>query len=395
MWYRSLLSEEDEDDIFDVMKSPARICEMDINITCFLLEKCASLLEESFPALEYLRLESQDTATGGRETVVFPDNFLGNSAPRLRVIHLQDTVFPSLPRLLSTSKNLVSLQLENIPTRGIFTAQELAVGLSTATQLESLKIGLYNGVIFPRPSRQDEFDPRSVLPALLEFQYVGDSSYLNDFASRIDTPIVEQIGASFYCDIDGYDTYELCKLFARGEELRSSRRHTTQIRFFEESVAFTHHFTRSTSSPGSFRVRFVDRAWLLEHVTLMSQICLGFQSQGIMHKVTRVEIEGFPDSSRWYREVDTDTWLTLLRALSGVKRLHIVGTLVSNVVTALAQVSGEETVEILPALRNLHLPAEPGTSADIEPFISARKLYGRPVSVHYKGLNWHDDCSGE
>ena len=206
---------------------------------------------------------------------------------------------------------------------------------------------------------------------------------------------VEQIGASFYCDIDGYDTYELCKLFARGEELRSSRRHTTQIRFFEGSVAFTHHFTRSTSSPGSFRVRFVDRAWLLEHVTLMNQICLGFQSQGIMHKVTRVEIEGFPDSSRWYREVDTDTWLTLLRALSGVKRLHIVGTLVSNVVTALAQVSGEETVEILPALRNLHLPAEPGTSADIEPFISARKLYGRPVSVHYKGLNWHDDCSGE
>ena len=187
MWYRSLLSEEDEDDIFDVMKSPARICEMDINITCFLLEKCASLLEESFPALEYLRLESQDTATGGRETLVFPDNFLGNSAPRLRVIHLQDTVFPSLPRLLSTSKNLVSLQLENIPTRGIFTAQELAVGLSTATQLESLKIGLSNGVIFPRPSRQDEFDPRSVLPALLEFQYVGDSSYLNDFASRIDT----------------------------------------------------------------------------------------------------------------------------------------------------------------------------------------------------------------
>ena len=394
MWYRSQLSAKDEENIFNILKNPARICEINVDKTYYLSEEYAPLLEQSFPALEYLRLGSQGTTANGG-ALVFTDSFLRNSPSQLFDIDLQDTFFPSLPRLLSTSPNLVTLQLENIPAGGISTAQELAVGLSTATQLESLKIGLSNGVIFPRPSRQDEFDPRSVLPALLEFQYVGDSSYLNDFASRIDTPIVEQIGASFYCDIDGYDTYELCKLFARGEELRSSRRHTTQIRFFEESVAFTHHFTRSTSSPGSFRVRFVDRAWLLEHVTLMNQICLGFQSQGIMHKVTRVEIEGFPDSSRWYREVDTDTWLTLLRALSGVKRLHIVGTLVSSVVTALAQVSGEETVEILPALRNLHLPAEPGTSADIEPFISARRLYGRPVSVHYKGLNWHDDCSGE
>ena len=46
---------EDEDNIFDILKNPARICEMDIDLTYFLLEKCASLLEESFPALEYLR----------------------------------------------------------------------------------------------------------------------------------------------------------------------------------------------------------------------------------------------------------------------------------------------------------------------------------------------------
>ena len=381
---------EDEDNIFEVLKSPGRICEMDIDITCFLLENCASLLEESFLALEYLRLGSRGTVSGARETLIFPDNFLGSFVPQLRVIRLQDTVFPSLPRLLSTSQNLVSLQLENIPAEGIFTAQELAVGLSTATQLESLKIDIH-GTIVPRPSRQDESDPRMFLLALFEFHYAGESSYLNDFASRIDTPIIEQLGATFYSDLDGYDTYELCALFARGEKLRSSRRRRTHIRFFKESVVFTHHFTRSTSSPGSFRVRLIDPGWRRDHVTFMSQICLGFQSRGIMHKVTRVEIEGFPDSSLWYREVDTDSWLTLLRTLSGVKRLHIVGPLMSSMVTALAQVSGEETGEILPVLRDLHLPDGPGTSADIEPFIAARKLYGLPVSVRYKGLDWHDD----
>ena len=341
---------------------------------------------------------SQATASGTGGILVFPDNFLGNSAPRLCVVRLQNIVFPSLPRLLSTSQNLISLQLKHIPAKGIFTAQELAVGLSTATQLESLKISIH-GTLFHQapPSRQDELVPRSVLPALLEFEYVGESSYLNDFASRIDTPIIEQIGATFIRDFDGYDTYELCALFARGEDLRFSR-HRTHIRFFEESVVFAHHFTcTTTSSPGSFQVRLVDRGWLRDHVILMSQICDGFQSRGIMQKVTRVEIEGYPDSSRWHWEVANDSWFTLLRTLSRVKRLHIVGTLLSSVVSALAlvYVYGEETGEILPALRDLHLPDGPGTSADIETFIAARKLYGRPVSVHYKGLEWHDDYSGE
>jgi hypothetical protein len=66
---------------------------------------------------------------------------------------------------------------------------------------------------------------------------------------------------------------------------------------------------------------------------------------------------------------------------------------------ALVQVTGETTREILPALRDLHFQDGPGTSAStlasVEPFITARKLYGLPVSVHYKGLDWHDDCSNE
>ncbi|KAN0134730.1 hypothetical protein V8E53_007515 [Lactarius tabidus] len=397
MRHRSL-SARDEDNVSDILKNPARICEMDIDITCSLLEKCAPLFEASFPALEYFRLESRETVPYGRQALVFPDNFLGSSTLRLLVVRLQDTVFPTLPRLLSASENLVSLQLENIPASGIFTAQDLAIGLTRATQLESLKIDIY-GVLIPRPSTQNELEPRTVLPALLEFQFAGESSYLNAFASRIDAPIVEKIGATFSSDFDGYDTYELCGLFARGEDLRSSRRRRTRIRFFEESVVFTHHFTRLPSSPGSFRVWLVGRDWLNEHISLATQICSEFQSLGIMHKLTRVEIEGFPESSRWHREVDTTHWLNLFRTLSGVKRFHVVGTLVLSVLPALSQASGEEIGEILPALRDLHLPGGHGastvTSTAIKPFIAARKLYGLPVSVHYKGLDWHDGCSSE
>ena len=171
LWYRSQLSAKDEKDIFQTLKNPARICEIDIDMTSVLLEKCASLLEESFPALECLRLGPEGPANG--EALVLPDYFLDSSAPRLRVVRLQNTIFPSLPRLLSTSPNLVSLRLENIPARGIFTAQELAIGLSPATQLESLKINIH-GAPYRRQirplSEQNGLEPRSVLPALFEFR---------------------------------------------------------------------------------------------------------------------------------------------------------------------------------------------------------------------------------
>ena len=164
MWYQYPLSDKDADNIFDTLKNPARICEMEIDMTRFLLEKCASLLEESFPALEYLRLGSQGTT--GLGALVIPDNFLGNSAPRLRVIRLQNTHFPTLPRLLSTSQNFVSLQLEHIPGDHILTARELAVGLSSAPQLKFLKIGIHGDVI-PHPFIQISPRIRVVLPSLL------------------------------------------------------------------------------------------------------------------------------------------------------------------------------------------------------------------------------------
>ena len=369
-------------------------------MTSVLLEKCASLLEQSFPALESIRLGSQGAANGG--ALVIPDKFLRNSAPRLRTLRLQDTVFPSLPWLLPTSPNLVSLHLEDIPARGIFTPQELAVGLSLATQLESLKIGIH-GAPFrfpPRPPTQNGLKPHSVLPTLLEFEYVGETPYLNDFASRIDSPNVEQIEATLVNNYDVCETYGLCGLFARVEDLESSCRHATHIRFFEETVVFEHHFIRSTtSSPVLLRMRLLDASYLHDNIVFVRDIFSEFQFVGILHKVTRVEIEGFPAPSRWEEEADMISWLSLFGSISGVKRLHVVGTLVSSLVSALVDISAEEETmaTLLPALQDLHLPDEPGLSTDIEPFVAARRSYGPPLSVHYEGLRlyWRDDCSDE
>ena len=174
---------------------------MHFDITLSLLETCASSLLEPFPALERLRLKSHGTI----RTIVTPANFLGNSAPGLRLVHLNGFAFPAFSRLLSFSKNIVSLRLENVAGEGFSKPEDLALGLSTATQLKYLNIDFQSDIVVPYPPRPS-IHTRFVLPALIEFQYAGNCVYLEDLASRIDAPIIAQIGATFSSSV-ACDTY--------------------------------------------------------------------------------------------------------------------------------------------------------------------------------------------
>ena len=170
---------------------------------------------------------------------------------------------------------------------------------STGTQLKYLNIDFNSDMLASYPPRRDDLSSlptRFVLPVLIEFQYVGEITFLEDFASRIDAPIIEKIEVTIICGHRYDDTYDICGFFGRGEELRSSRGRTTHIQCFEDSVVFTHHFSRSPSSPGSFRLRLIARSRLDERVT---RVCFGFQPWGALHKMTRLEIEGFPEGSSW------------------------------------------------------------------------------------------------
>ncbi|KAI9445780.1 hypothetical protein BJY52DRAFT_1194016 [Lactarius psammicola] len=392
IWYPRLefhpsLSAEDEDNISDILKDPVRICEMHIDLTRSLLDKCVSSLVKSFPALEDLRLGLRSDHIS--DNIVLPDNFLDNSTPLLRVIHLRDTAVPMLPRLLSSSNNLVSLRVKEIKSDGYFIAEDLAIGLSAATRLKYLELDYYS--VPTHPLRRGDSVPlssRIVLPSLTEFRYRGKSVNLMNFVSRIDAPIIEEIWVSLFRDIQ-YDTHELCAFFGRGEGLRPLRHRTMYFGFLGTCVVFEHRFSDSQSFPGIFSLLFsshYDRP--LDHdVFLVNQICAWFESRHILPEVTRLDIEGrsFPSLSRWHNETDAEDWLNLLRPLTGVTRLKVVGTLVSCVVSALAQVTGETTREILPALQDLHFgPYTPiSTPESIRPFITARKLYGLPISVHY------------
>jgi hypothetical protein len=377
-----ILTPSDEDNISDILKNPARICEMDLVITRPLLAKLASSLRESFPALDHLRLRSQDSMY----TIILPDEFLDGSAPRLRILHLKGIAIPMLPRILSSSKNLISLRLEDIKLDGYFTAEDIAIGHFGATQLKSLVLAFLPDTITPFSLRRSPSPlfSRIDLPALTEFRYEGEASYLRYFLSRINAPIIEQISVLFFYDA-AYDTHELCELFGLGDALRSSRCLTTHIHLSRYHIVFSHHFSRIPSSQRLFRLQ-------LPYQThrpvppLVTQVCLGLESQDLLPNVIHLEIDGCPERFRR----DPACWLDLLRTLKGLKTLDVIGELGSGIAFALAQVTGETVHEIMPALQELHFgPETPSsTPTSLGPFITQRQLHGLPVSVHFKKLNW-------
>lgn|SRR6267142_461241 len=88
-----------------------------------------------------------------------------------------------------------------------------------------------------------------------------------------------------------------------------------------------------------------------------------------------------------YSDLNPSQWLRLFHLLIGVKRLRVSKRLVPRIGSALQELVGGRTMEVLPALRDLALeglqPFEPAPQG-MTSFIDARELSGHPVEI----LDW-------
>lgn len=374
------LTSKDEDNVIAALEHADRICELNVPMTDSLLAKSAALLQASFPTLQTLRLGPQETS----RPLILPVGFLGGDAPRMRDIHLTSTAFSALPLLIQSARELVSLQLDEVPNSGHFSPEALAVGLSATTQLKQLKLYFQ-----PQSHRPDQTrtplppKSRSMLPALTEIHFRGNSDYFEDLVSRIDAPAVEQVDINFL-DLNTFDTPQLAQFIDRTRTLRSP--HHTSFRLSEDDITITHNFRLappSSSSSGTIRLQIscddVDRQMsILVHV--------GRQFSRLLSSVETLDANGSQMlfSLRDPRETDSAKWLELLRHFRGVRKLEIAGALVPNIASALEQVTGNVARGILPLLRDFHLDVpHVSMSPSIEPFIAARRPSAHPVTVHY------------
>ncbi len=359
---------EDEYNIVAALKHSDRVSSIGLTITTSLLEKL-SAIEKPFSRLEELVLRSLDNTQ-----LTLPNTLRWGT--RLRSLHSTRIAFPSLPQLLSSSENLVDLQLHEIPSIGYLSPKAFANALSGMPQLQSLSLHFLSPAsrpshigISPLPGE------RVALPALSHFSFRGTSEYLNKLVTRIDAPRLGDIQVMFFNQLI-FHISQLGQFIDRIEMQKSHRR--VDIESFERTISIC--FTR----PGAptrlkLQVSCDQLDWQLSSITQIWD--------QLSPPLSCVETLGICTTQRSTRQDDMDgeQWLELIRAFGDAKDFHVVGELATDILRALHSVDGGHTT-MLPSLHTLIVP-ELGPMRGslweaVESFTTSRRLSGRPVEVY-------------
>jgi hypothetical protein len=373
----------DEDNIIAALEHRDRVCEIKLGYLT-RLENFMPLMQEPFPALTKLQIGSYSFASD--ELPVFPDSFLGGSAPHLRSLYLESISFPALPNVLLSASNLIYLFLHGIPSGYI--SSEMVTALSALTKLEDMRL------IFRYPDPDSDSDledrappllTRSVLPALKGLELRGDGEYLDDFVARIDVPSIKYLkihfaNRPFFLN----DFFHLPQFIGRVEKFRS---------FDYASFDFSPHAMDISLSPRDFLPGALHLIFLCDTDGPLTSLVEAFNTFSLpLSNIEKLQFSvsySYRDSQSIYKTEDPQ-WLEVLRQFSGAKSLYL-GSMgfVPPVALALKQVIDEGMTDVLPAIRELtlseSLSAGPVREA-IEQFATARGLsaFGTPADSRWQ-----------
>jgi F-box-like len=335
----------------------------------FLWEKVVLEMDEPFPELRTLWFDSLGDA------FLLPNTFLNGFAPCLRHLDLSSVSFPSLPRLLSSTSDLTSLCLSNIPNSGYIPPETMARSLSALPMLELLSIHFRSPT--PRPKRRNRPVPplaptRFVLPALTWFTFKGVSEYLEVLAARIDAPALDNFQICFFHQ-PVFDIPQIIRFFGHLKSFRSSSL-ALEIESYGASITFasSHSVDLYTWYIGSKRLDW--------QVFSLAQIC----SQILLFRSTVnsliIKSWSCPDPDN----MDPTLWLQLFHSFPSVQNLTIYVSLEPFIAAALEGLTGESAAEVLPSLHSLFIVGRTSDKAmdkGIESFVAARQHSSHPVVI--------------
>ncbi len=350
---RGCFEDSDEDNILAALEHPDRVRVVELCVSYSLLEKMATVMQEPFPALTRLSLQSRQYLTP-----VLPDTFLGGCAPRLQKIYLEGIPFPAAPTLLLSARDLVDVELRDIPPEGYISPEAMVTSLAVLPRLKYLRFG--PDTSFPDRIRQPP-STRTVLPALTTFHFDGFFEYLENFVAQIDTPQLDCLRIE--CWSVNFQFPQLCEFIDRSEKLKLYfRRMDLHIQPDIVVIELVHR------GQSSFKFSIGDEGI----GQVLSQI------SGMLSNVDRLFISSvFP---RYYDgELGNGIrWLELFHPFTAVKALSVEDRLSDHVILALKDVTGARAAEVLPALELLCLEKRP--VASVKEFVAARQNVGRPVT---------------
>jgi hypothetical protein len=362
----------DEDNIIAALEHPDRVRTVRLSLTGPQLGRIATALamQERFPVLTDLILLS-----GGKDSPVIPGGFLGRSAVCLQKIELDGIPFPALPVLLSSTSNLVTLDLRNIPQTGYIPPEAMVAGLAMLTRLTSLRIEFRSPIARPTliclpPAT------RTVLPALTNFTFWGVREYLEGFTARIDTP---QLHSIFICYLNQLVDFEVPQLWHFIDRSDLNQLMACFIEFQLNHICFgagptTHIPTPFDNVPRRINVNILCEGigWQVSHLAQALN-----QMSVVLSNMVHLAI-GY-DSNTEQGDTDDIDWLDLLHPFSSVQTMVVSRQCAGHISRALKDITGVVATKILPALDLLCLEDQPLSS--IDNFIAVRLYSGHPVTV--------------
>ena len=367
--FPSELDDEGQDNIIAALEHHDRVIR--IYIESFRLETYSALTQKSFPVLTDLDLRSFGTTA-----LVLHEEFLRGSTPRLQHFSLHNIAFPAFPKFALSCSSLSHLFLSQIPIAGYISPEAMATCLATLPNLRVLWIGFES----PR-SRPDRISlpppTRAVLPALIEFEFIGVSEYLEDLVARIDTHNLVSVGIQLFMDLM-FNIPQLSKFIVRAESIRLPN---------SAEIVFSRYYTRMILKPPTVTVSLVIFCRELDwQASSMAQVCS--QLSPLLSRVEQLDIrEDSPGKARPVNGIDPTQFLELFHPFPAMQRLHIDSKLVPLVAQALQELTGDNATEVLPSLYSLVFKGSSPSGSmqkDIQGFITARQNSDHPVDVEWK-----------
>jgi hypothetical protein len=364
------------DNIIAALERNDRVCQITLKVNP-QWEKVLDAMQKPFPALTRLVFSLNIEIP-----LVVPDSFIGGSAPRLQVLHLERCPIPGLPKLLLSATDLVHLNLWRIPHSGYISPEAMITCLSTLPRLEELCLKFQSPQSRPnRESRLGRLLPptRSALPALIKLQFAGVSEYLEDFVARIDSPILDSLDIKLFHQLI-FDTPQLIQFISRTPTLEMHDE--AQVYFSELNVGVGYNKASSSSCHLSLQILCRQPEWQLSSI---AQICTSLFSLSSIHMVERLYIRERSSSMlEWQDDIEGSQWVELLRPFTAVTNLWLSKKFAPRIAPSLQELVGGMTTEVLPALQTLVLeelhPSTPFEDA-IKKFVAARQLSNHPVAI--------------
>ena len=332
------------DNIVAALERRDRVCQIHLkDVRSSDLEIFVTALQEPFPGLTSLKLESDD------KTIVVSDSILGGSAPRLRFFLSSRICFSGLPKLLLSATHLIGLILSDIPHSGYFSPDAMVATLSVLTSLDYLVIEFQSPRSCPDPAnRRLPPSARSALPVLAILIFKGVSEYLEDLVARIDAPQLHYLRVTLFNDVV-FDTPQFVQFISRTPTSRALDKVYIILRDSAASI----RLSSQTSNYMNIDVKILCRGlnWQLSSLEQVCSSCLPFLSG--------LEDLRFLENSHLSpylkNNIDNNLWLDLLHPFAAVKNLYLSEEFPPHIGPVFQELVEGRTIEVLPALQKIFL----------------------------------------